>query len=82
MFAIVSFVSDWLLYGAAILMGALGYGVLSAYRRSKRLALLLGGLAYLWGGIVAATLGRFWPLVAAFAVAWLVKVTMASRDSD
>jgi hypothetical protein len=59
-----------ILYILAGCMGLLGLGVLSAFALSRSVALLVGGLAYLCGGVLAIYYVSWWPLLLGFAAAW------------
>lgn len=62
--------------GFLFMSGALLY----AYHRSRHYGLFLIGLSYGVGGIIAIIAADWWPLAAAFALGWLLR--MAGLDPD
>jgi uncharacterized membrane protein HdeD (DUF308 family) len=51
-----------------------------AYHRSRHYGLFLIGLSYAVGGILAIIAADWWPLAAAFALGWVLR--MAGLDPD
>ncbi len=65
-----------LLYILASLMCLYGLITLhTAWRyRFKHIGLDLGAICFLAGAICASTLERWWPLAAAFVLAWIIRL--------
>jgi uncharacterized membrane protein len=51
-----------------------------AYKRSRQYGLFLIGLCYGVGGIIAIIAADWWPLAAAFALGWVLR--MVGLDPD
>jgi len=69
-----------LLYFFASVFIVLGFMMLFAFRRSRRWELVLMSFVYSGSGIASAYSLNWWPLVAGFIVAWLLK--FAGFDPD
>jgi hypothetical protein len=69
-----------LLYFFASLFIVLGFLMLFSYRRSQRLEFLMLSFVYAGSGLVAGYSSAWWPLVAGFAVAWVLKLTGVDPD--
>jgi hypothetical protein len=69
-----------LLYFFASLFIVLGFLMLFSYRRSQRLEFLMLSFVYAGSGLAAGYSSAWWPLVAGFAVAWLLKLTGFDPD--
>jgi hypothetical protein len=69
-----------LLYFVASLFIVLGFMMLFAYHRTRRLELVLLSFVYSGSGLAAGYSLQWWPLIAGFVVAWLLK--FAGYDAD
>lgn len=69
-----------LLYFVASVFIVLGFMMLFAFRRSRRWELVLMSFIYSGSGIASAYSLDWWPLIAGFIVAWLLK--LAGFDPD
>ena len=69
-----------LLYFCASVFIVLGFMMLFAYRRTQRWELLLFSFVYSGSGLAAGYSMQWWPLIAGFVVAWLLK--FAGYDVD
>ena len=69
-----------LLYFLASVFVVLGFMMLFAFRHSRRWALVLMSFVYTGSGIASAYSLKWWPLIAGFIVAWLLK--FAGYDPD
>ena len=69
-----------LLYFFASVFVVLGFMMLFAFRRSRRWELVLMSFVYSGSGIASAYSLNWWPLIAGFIVAWLLK--FAGYDPD
>jgi hypothetical protein len=63
----------WVVYCFAVLFGAMGLMLFFAFSRNKHKGLLLLGCAYVAAAVVAVILKEWWPLVAGFAIAWVLR---------
>jgi len=81
----------WVIYIFAVLFLAMGLAVFFAYSRSKHNGLLLMGFTYSASAILALVLMQWWPLVAGFALVWIMRAmgmepelepSQAEADSD
>lgn len=64
---------------------AAGFGFMAAalffaYRRSRHYGLFLIGLTYAGAAIIAVVTKDWWPLLAGFAVAWLLRIMGLDPD--
>jgi len=55
------------------LFGAMGLMLFFAFSRNKHKGLLLLGCTYVAAALVAVVLKEWWPLVAGFAIAWVLR---------
>jgi hypothetical protein len=69
-----------LLYFFASAFIVLGFMMLFAYRRTRRFELVMLSFVYSGSGLVAGYSMQWWPLIAGFVVAWLLK--LAGYDPD
>jgi hypothetical protein len=69
-----------LLYFLASVFIVLGFMMLFAYRRTRRWELVLLSFVYSGSGLAAGYSTQWWPLIAGFVVAWLLK--FAGYDVD
>ena len=69
-----------LLYFLASVFIVIGFLMLFAYRRTRRFELVLLSFVYTGSGLAAGYSLQWWPLVAGFVVAWLLK--FAGYDPD
>ena len=69
-----------LLYFVASVFIVLGFMMLFAFRRSRRWELVLMSFIYSGSGIASAYSLDWWPVIAGFIVAWLLK--LAGFDPD
>ena len=69
-----------LLYFCASVFIVLGFMMLFAYHRTRRWELVLFSFVYSGSGLAAGYSLEWWPLIAGFVVAWLLK--LAGYDAD
>jgi hypothetical protein len=53
---------------------ALAFAMLYVFYRSSHVGMFIMGLAYGCSGLIAILLGEWWPLVAGFALVWVLKL--------
>ena len=63
----------WIIYVFAFLFIAMGLAVFYAYSRNKHNGLLLMGATYTASAILALVIMEWWPLVAGFALVWIMR---------
>ena len=63
----------YVIYGFAGLFIALAAAMLYVFYRGRDFGLFLMGITYGTSGLLAIALAHWWPLVAGFALAWLLK---------
>lgn len=66
-----------MIYVTYILAGvfiALSFAMLYVYYRSSHVGMFIMGLTYGCSGLLAILLEHWWPLVAGFALVWLLKL--------
>lgn len=63
----------WVVYSFAAMFGCWGLALFFAYARSKHHGLLLLGMTFAASGIAAAVLTQWWPLLAGFAISWVLR---------
>ena len=69
-----------LLYFFASLFIVMGFMMLFAYHRTRRYELVVLSFVYSGSGLAAGYSLQWWPLIAGFVVAWLLK--FAGYDPD
>jgi hypothetical protein len=69
-----------LLYFLSSLFIVMGFMMLFAFHRTRRWELVLMSFVYSGSGLAAGYSMQWWPLVAGFVVAWLLK--LAGYDPD
>jgi hypothetical protein len=69
-----------LLYFFASVFIVLGFMMLFVFRRTRRWELVLLSFVYSGSGLAAGYSLQWWPLIAGFVVAWLLK--FAGYDAD
>ena len=60
-------------YSFAVMFACWGLALFFAYTRSKHPGLLLLGITFLSAAVLAALLTHWWPLLAGFAIAWVLR---------
>lgn len=63
----------WVVYSFAALFVSMGLAIFFAFSRNKHYGLLLLGCTYVSAAIAAVVLTHWWPLVAGFVIAWLLR---------
>lgn len=63
----------WIIYVFAILFIVMGLALFFAYSRRKHNGLLLFGVTYTASAILAVVIMEWWPLVAGFAIVWIMR---------
>jgi hypothetical protein len=63
----------WVVYSFAALFASLGAALGFAYWRNRHPGLLLMGIIYFVSALAAVVLGHWWPLLAGFAVLWVLR---------
>jgi hypothetical protein len=66
-----------LLYVVAAVFGFFSLGLISSFFRSKHLGLLLAAVIFGAAAVAAISLHSWWPLLAGFALAWVLRLTGA-----
>lgn len=64
----------WVIYCFAVLFASMGGALFFAYARSKHAGLLLLGATYFAAALAAIVLSEWWPLVAGFGIAWVMRM--------
>lgn len=64
---------EWLVYSFSAFFLLWGLALGFAYSRTKHHGLLLMGLTYGAAAILAVILTHWWPLIAGFAIAWIMR---------
>ena len=63
----------WVVYSFGVMYGCWGLALFFAYTRTKHHGLLLLGITFVSAGVLAAVMTHWWPLVAGFAIAWVLR---------
>ena len=63
----------WVVYSFALMYGCWGLALFFVYTRSKHHGLLLLGITFVSAGALAAILTHWWPLLAGFGIAWVLR---------
>jgi hypothetical protein len=63
----------WVVYSFAVMYACWGLALFFAYTRRKHAGLLLLGLTFVSAGVLAAVMAHWWPLLAGFAIAWVLR---------
>src|SRR5262245_41354276 len=63
----------WVVYSFAVMFGCWGLALFFAYTRTKHHGLLLLGVTFVAAGVLAAIEVHWWPLIAGFAIAWVLR---------
>lgn len=63
----------WVVYTFAALFVSMGLALMFAYSRTRHHGLLLMGICYIAAAVLAILLTDWWPLVAGFAVVWVLR---------
>lgn len=64
---------SWVVYSFGALFIFMGLALFFAFTRNKHHGLLLLGITYVAAAIAAITLTEWWPLVAGFVIAWVMR---------
>lgn len=64
----------WVIYCFAALFASMGGALFFAYWRSRHAGLLLLGVTYFVAALAAIVLSEWWPLVAGFGLAWVLRM--------
>jgi hypothetical protein len=72
----------WLVYCFAVLFGTMGLMLFFAFSRSKQKGLLLLGCTYFVAALTAVVLTTWWPLVAGFAIAWVLRAMGLEPEAE
>jgi hypothetical protein len=64
----------YVIYGFASLFIVLAATMLFAYYRSSHFGLFIMGVTYAASGLLAFAIAHWWPLVAGFVLAWLLRL--------
>ena len=63
----------WVVYSFALMYGCWGLALFFAFTRSKQHGLLMLGITFFAAGAAAAALTHWWPLIAGFAISWVLR---------
>jgi len=63
----------WVVYCFAALFISMGLALFYAFVRNRHYGLLLLGMTYTSSAILAIVTAEWWPLVAGFAIAWVLR---------
>lgn len=72
----------WLVYCFAVLFGVMGLMLFFAFSRNRQKGLLLLGCTYFVAALTAVVLGTWWPLVAGFALAWILRAMGLEPEAE
>jgi hypothetical protein len=72
----------WLVYCFAVLFGAMGLMLFFAFSRNRQKGLLLLGCTYFVAALAAVLLTAWWPLVAGFALAWILRAMGLEPEAE
>ncbi len=64
---------EWVVYSFALMYGCWGLALFFAYTRTKHHGLLLLGITFVTAGVLAGVMKHWWPLLAGFAMAWVLR---------
>lgn len=63
----------WVIYSFALMYGCWGLALFFAYSRSRHPGLLMLCLTFVSAGVLAVMMTHWWPLLAGFAIAWVLR---------
>ena len=63
----------WVVYCFAALFASMALALFFAFSRNKHYGLLMLGCTYLSGALLAVLLTQWWPLLAGFVIAWVLR---------
>ena len=72
----------WVVYSFALMFGCWGLALFFAYSRSRHSGLLLLGCTFLSAGVLAVMMTHWWPLLAGFAIAWVLRAMGMDPPSE
>lgn len=72
----------YVIYGLAGLFIAFSIAMVFVFARGRHFGILLLGITYGIAGLLAVVLAHWWPLVAGFALAWLLRLLGLEAASD
>lgn len=72
----------WVVYCFALLFGAMGLMLFFAFSRNRQKGLLLLGCTYFVAALTAVVLTAWWPLVAGFAIAWVLRAMGLEPEAE
>jgi hypothetical protein len=64
----------YVIYVFAVLFVALGAAMFYVFYRERHFGMFLMGMTYSMSGLLAMALPHWWPLVAGFVMAWMLKM--------
>ena len=64
----------YVIYVFAVLFVALGAAMFYVFYRERHFGMFLMGMTYSMSGLLAMVLPHWWPLVAGFVMAWMLKM--------
>ena len=64
----------YVVYVFAVLFVALGAAMFYVFYRERHFGMFLMGMTYSMSGLLAMALPHWWPLVAGFVMAWMLKM--------
>jgi len=72
----------WVVYCFAALFISMGVAIFFAFLRQRHYGLLLIGITYVASAIAAIAMTEWWPLVAGFALAWVLRAMGMEPEPD
>jgi len=72
----------YVLYALSAIFILLSFFMLAAYSRTRHKGLLIMSICYGAGGLASGYLLSWWPLMAGFAAAWVVRVLGLDPDTQ
>ena len=63
----------WVVYSFGVMYGCWGLALFFAFTRTRHHGLLLLGITFVSAGALAAVMQHWWPLVAGFAISWVLR---------
>lgn len=73
---------EWVVYSFAAMFVCWGLALFFAFSRSKHPGLLLLGCTFVSAGVLSVMMTHWWPLVAGFAIAWVLRAMGMDPPAD
>jgi hypothetical protein len=72
----------WVVYSFAFMFACWGLALFFAFSRTKHHGLLLLGMTFVSSAVLAFVMTHWWPLLAGFAIAWLLRAMGMDPPAD